>query len=334
MKTIPLGSTGVEVSALCLGTMYYGTTTDAQTSMNLLDAYAEAGGTFLDTANGYARWVEGGQGGESEGVLGKWMSERGNRQQMFVATKVGFPSFVDDLGIGLSASKIEKACEYSLKRLGTDTIDLMYAHNDMRNTPVEERLEAFDRLVTAGKVRFIGASNTVAWRLEQARRTSREHGWAEYCCVQSRFSYIRPRAGYVNEIHAVVNDELLDYCLAENVGVLAFSPLFGGAYVREDKSFPEEYSGPDTDARLAVLHQVASEVGATVNQVILAWMIGSQPRVIPLIAASREEQQQENLGALDVELSTEQLERLSQANNFYTRHPDRQRPSIAGMKEG
>ena len=334
MQTIPLGSTGVEVSALSLGTMYYGTTTDEPTSVKLLDAYAEAGGTFLDTALGYARWVEGGQGGESEAVLGRWMAERGNREQMFVATKVGFPSFVDEQGTGLSASQIEHACECTLKRMGIDTIDLFYAHGDFRDTPIEERLEAFDRLVKAGKVRFIGASNTVAWRLEQARRTSREHGWAEYCCVQQRFSYVRPRAGYVNEIHAVGNPELLDYCLTENVGLLAYSPLLGGAYVRDDKSFPEEYHGSDTDARLAMVQQVARDVGATANQVVLAWMIQSEPKVIPVIAASRVEQQEENLGALDVKLSTEQLELLSNANNHLREHPDRPRPKIAGMKEG
>jgi aryl-alcohol dehydrogenase-like predicted oxidoreductase len=314
--------------------MYYGSSTDEETSVKLLDGYLEAGGTFLDTANAYARWVEGCRGGESESLLGRWMADRGNRKDLFIASKVGFPSFIDDLDFGLSAAQIEKACEGSLKRMRIETIDLYYAHNDPRDTPVEERLEAFDRLVRAGKVRFIGASNTVAWRLEEARCASQQHGWPQYCCVQQRCSYVRPRAGAVHDPHAVVNNELLDYCLTKNVGLLAYSPLLSGAYVREDRSLPEEYLGPDTDARLTVLKEVAKETGATANQVVLAWMMQSEPKVIPLIAASREEQQNENLGALRVNLSTGQLERLSQANNIVQEHPKRQRPKIAGMKEG
>ena len=160
MKTVQLGNTGERVSQLCMGTMYFGTRQDEATSFALLDQYAEAGGTFLDSANIYAGWVPGFAGGESETVLGRWMAARGNRERMFVATKVGFP--YADVEQGLTARLIETECEKSLRRLGVETIDLYYAHVDDRQTPLQETLEALHRLVQAGKVRYVGASNYVA----------------------------------------------------------------------------------------------------------------------------------------------------------------------------
>ena len=311
VRTVPLGNTGVEVNAFCLGTMYFGNRTDRETSFQLLDQCVEAGGSFLDTANIYARWVPGFVGGESETLLGEWMRERKNRDQIFIATKVGFQ--YPGVERGLQADQIETECEKSLKRLGIDTIDLYYAHVDDRNTPIEEALEAFDRLVKAGKVRLIGASNFLAWRLEEARWVSQTHGWAEYCCIQQRYSYIRPKSGASFDPQIAANDDLLDYCRARGITMLAYSPLLTGAYTRADRSFAEQYLGPDTDARLAALHSVAKEVGATLNQVVYAWMIQSDPPVIPLVAASTAEQMEENLGALEIELSAEQMAQLNDA---------------------
>jgi len=312
MKTVSLGKTGVEVSAFCLGTMHFGSRTDKETSYQILDRHVEAGGSFLDTANNYAMWVPGCVGGESETLLGEWMRGRKNRAQMFIATKVGF----DYPGVerGLRAQQITTECEKSLKRLGIDTIDLYYAHRDDRNTPVEETLEAYDRLIKAGKVRFIGASNFLAWRLEEARWVSETLGWAEYCCVQQRYSYIRPKPGADFGHQTAANDDLLDYCRARGMRLLAYSPLLSGAYTRADRAFPDQYLGPDTDARVAALKVVCEEVGATANQVVLAWMAQSDPAVIPVFGASRVEQLQENLGALAVELSAEQMARLNDAS--------------------
>jgi aryl-alcohol dehydrogenase-like predicted oxidoreductase len=311
MITMPLGDTGVRVSTFCLGTMHFGSQTDGKTSYRLLDRYAEAGGSFLDTANLYARWVPGYVGGESETLLGKWMRERKNRSQMFIATKVGFQY----LGVerGLQARQIEAECEKSLKRLGVDAIDLYYAHVDDRNTTMEETLEAFDRLVSAGKVRFIGASNFAAWRLEEVRWVSRTHGWAEYCCIQQRYSYVRPKPGASFDPQVAANDDLLDYCRARGITMLAYSPLLGGAFTRVDRSLPEQYLGPDTDARLTALRAVAEETGATLNQVVYAWMLQSEPPVIPLMGASTMRQMEENLGALEIELDAGQMTRLHNA---------------------
>jgi len=237
---------------------------------------------------------------------------RGNRERIFVATKV----FNEYPGAerGLGARQIETECEKSLQRLRTDTIDLYYAHTDDRETPLEETLETFDRLVRAGKVRFLGASNFRAWRLEQSREVSRQHGWASYCCVQQRYSYMRPKPGA--EFHPwtpPATDDLLDFCRNNPVPLIAYSPLMKGAYDRADRAFPAEYTGPDADARLAALRAVAEEVGAKPTQVVLAWMLHSTPPVIPLFSASTVEQLQSNLQAVEVKLTAEQMERLNTA---------------------
>ena len=312
MRTTPLGNTSVEVSALCLGAMYFGSRTDRETSFQLLDQYVEDGGSFIDTANIYARWVPGFVGGESETLLREWLQERKNRDRMFLATKVGFQ--YPGVERGLRAEQIETECEKSLKRLGIDTIDLYYAHVDDRNTPMEETLEAFNRLVKAGKVRLIGASNFLAWRMEEARWVSQMHGWAEYCCIQQRYSYIRPKPGASFDPQVAANDDLLDYCRTRGITMLAYSPLLTGAYTRANRSFAEQYLGPDTDARVAALNAVAGEAGATLNQVVYAWMMQSDPPVIPLVAASTAEQMRENMGALEIKLSAEQMARLSDAS--------------------
>ena len=311
MRTVLLGHAGSEVGALCLGTMHFGSRTNKETSYQLLDEYVTAGGSFLDTANNYATWVPGYVGGESETLLGRWMRDRKNRAQLFVATKVGF----DYPGVerGLRARQIETECEKSLRRLGIDTIDLYYAHRDDRSTPMEETIEAFDRLVSTGKVRFVGASNFLAWRLERARWTSQTHGWAGHCCVQQRYSYIRPRPGVSFGHQTAANDDLLDYVRARGMRMLAYTPLLAGAYARADRPIREQYVGPDTDARLAMLKEVSGEVDATSNQVVLAWMMHSDPAVIPVFGASTVDQLRENLGALEVELSADQMARMNDA---------------------
>jgi aryl-alcohol dehydrogenase-like predicted oxidoreductase len=301
MKQLPLGDSGATVSALCLGTMFFGTTVDEPTSFRLLDRYYDAGGRFLDTADIYAFWVEGGEGGESESLLGRWMRERGNRDELFLATKVGAAP-----GDDLSAVTIRRGAEASLGRLGTDRVDLFYAHKDDRSTPLEETVGAFGELVEQGTALHLGCSNTMAWRIERARTLA---GPARYCCVQQRHSYLRPAPGAHFEGQLPSSGELLDYCASEGVGLLAYAALLTGAYARGDRPVPEQYAADS--ARLDILREVAEETGATPNQVVLAWMMQGTPTVIPLIGASTEEQLAENLGALEVELSAEQLERLS-----------------------
>jgi len=309
MNKIPLGTTAQNVSQMCLGTMYFGTKVDEEMSRRLLDAFAQAGGTFLDTANKYACWVEGFKGGESEELIGRWMKDRKNRSQMFIATKLGFPH-PPDVPAGLRASQIQQECEKSLRRLQIETIDLYYAHSDDRNTPMEESLEAFDRLVQAGKVRFIGASNFMSWRLEQALGVSGRNGWASYVCIEQAYTYIRPTPGVFNP-RVEAGKELLDFCRYRDLTLLAYCPLRQGAYTRPDRAIP--WPSADTDARLEMLNTVAGEKNATANQIVFAWMMKSDPKVIPIMAASNPDQMAENLGSVDIELTGDDMQRLDSA---------------------
>ncbi len=311
MRQLTLGEGGPHVSEICLGAMYFGTRNNKEESFSLLDQYIESGGNFIDTANIYAHWVPGGKGGESETMLGAWMRARDNRDRCFIATKVGFQ--YPGIQPGLRAEQIEAECHKSLKRLGIETIDLYYAHVDDRETPLEETLAAFDKLVRAGKVRFIGASNTLAWRLERARWISRTQGWAGYCCVQQRYTYLRPRPGADFAPQISASDDLLDYAETQSVRLLAYSPLLSGAYTRDDREIPPQYQGPDSQERLLILRKIAAEAGATPNQVIFAWMLQSEPAVIPLVAASTPSQMQENLDARNLTLSPDQISRLNAA---------------------
>jgi aryl-alcohol dehydrogenase-like predicted oxidoreductase len=299
MKTIRLGHTGVEVSVYCLGAMYFGTRNDQATSYRLLDMYVDAGGTFIDTANIYSWWVPGFHGGESETLLGAWLRARGHRDRLFIASKVGFE--YGDVTRGLTARQIEAECDKSLRRMGIDRIDLYYAHVDDRQTPLEETLEAFDRLVRAGKVRHIGASNFTAWRLAQAA----------YCCVQQRHTYLRPKPGAGFDPQLAANDDLLDYCRATGMTLLAYSALLSGAYTRLDRPIADQYLGPDAEARLAALRAVAADHGVTPNQVILAWLLQADPPIVPVMAAGSEAQMRENLAALGLRLTPEEVARLT-----------------------
>ncbi len=311
MKTKPLGLSGVEVSSLCLGAMYFGSRNDQATSHRLLDVYCDAGGSFIDTANIYAHWIAGFKGGESETLLGEWMKARGNRSQLFLATKVGFG--YGDVKIGLSARQIEDECDKSLKRLQIETIDLYYGHVDDRYTPLEETLHAFEKLVKAGKVRYIGASNYLAWRLEQAKWISQVNGWAAFCCVQQRHTYLKLRPGASVAPQVMTNDDLSDYCRNTGMTLLPYTALEGGSYTRADRPFPKQFTMPDNDHRLETLRAIAQESSATVNQVVLAWMLQSAVPTIPLIAASDEARLRENIGALAVQLTSEQMQRLDRA---------------------
>ncbi|MBI5032184.1 MAG: aldo/keto reductase [Chloroflexi bacterium] len=314
MRTVPLANT--RVSAMCLGAMYMGWRTPAEIAIRLLDQYVAAGGTFIDTANVYGRISTNTErvGCISENLLGQWMRERRNHGQLFIATKVG-ASYIG-VEAGLRASQVIGECEKSLKRLGIETIDLYYAHIDDRNTSQEETLEAFDQLVRSGKVRNIGASNFLAWRLEQARWISRTQGWAEYVCIQQRHSYLRPVHGADTAPQVVVNRDLLDYCQTHNVALLAYSPLVSGVYAHPEKPLSPVYAGRDGEARLRVLRRVARELNATPNQIVLAWMMHSTPTVVPIFAASNPEQMTENLGALNLQLDADTMRRLDDASGM------------------
>ena len=162
-------------------------------------------------------------------------------------------------------------------------------------------------------MRFIGASNFLAYRLERAHALSKQHGWPDYVCLQQRHTYLRPKPGASFDPQLSLTDEIVDYCRANQVTILAYSSLLSGAYTRPDRPLPEQYRGADADARLAVLREIAAAHGVTPNQVILAWLVQQAPPILPVMAASTDEQMVENLAALDLKLTAEEMERLNNA---------------------
>ncbi|WP_238651873.1 aldo/keto reductase [Paenibacillus piscarius] len=314
MKHYTLGNTGLVVSAYSLGCLNFGSRTDKQTSFQLLDHFVEAGGNFLDTANNYAIWNEGCVGGESESLLGEWMKERKNRDQIILATKVGAKPVVpkSERMEGLGRQAIEKAIDESLLNLGTDYVDLYYAHIDDNETELEETLETLDSLVKSGKVRAIGCSNYRFSRLLEAKAISQSKGWESYCCIQQRHTYLQPRADADFGVQVSADEDLLAYCSQnDDFTLLAYSPLLGGMYNRKEAVLPEAYRREDQMTRLHTLRKVAGELGATPNQLILAWMLHKHPRALPVVAASGLAQLEENLGALKLQISPEQLDQLN-----------------------
>ena len=313
MERLKLEQSDIEVSAICLGTDSIGSKINPKTSFQLMDLFQEKGGNFIDTANFYASWLPGCQGGESESTIGAWLTERGNRDQMVIASKVAF----DYPGCdgGLSATEIETECERSLKRLRTDHIDLYYAHRDDFDTPLVETMEAFDRLIKAGKVSIIGASNLSVWRIAEANSVSQANGWSQYSVVEQRYTYLRPRHGADFGPQICINSDLKDFACKKDITLVAYSILLQGAYTRDDRQIPAQYAGPDAEQRMVALQHIAKEIGATLNQVIIAWMRQSEPSVLPIIAGSRSEQLQETIGALNMNLSEEQMMTLNTAGN-------------------
>ncbi|GAA3563905.1 aldo/keto reductase [Nonomuraea rosea] len=301
---------------IALGTIPFGTSVSLDDTFAILDRFVEAGGTKLDTANNYPFWVEGRSGDESELAIGDWLAARGNRDEIVISTKGGArPSVPGDLTLdsaeGLSAAAVAKAAEGSLRRLRTDYIDVYWSHIEDRSVPLEETLGALDGLATQGKVRSVGASNIAAWRLERARNISAVRGWLPYTHLQLRHTYLRPRplTRLAEAGHTLVSDETLDYLAAEpDVTLWAYNTLMFGAYTREDRPIPASYDHPGTARRLAVLREVASELGATPNQVVLAWLMADG--VLPIVGVSTMAQLEEAIGAADLKLDAELRTRL------------------------
>lgn len=332
MRTVELGRTGEQVSEIGLGCMLMGTTTDEATSYAMLDRFADAGGTLLDTANCYCWWDRpGSAGGESEAILGRWLARGKMRDQVFLATKgAGLVTNTEEARLdggradwskarfdGAGAQTLRASMDDSLRRLGTDHVDLYFIHVDDYSTPLEETLEALAGIVRSGKARYIGWSNVRTWRMERIRNLCERHGWPAPVALQQQHSYLRPKPGF--DAAPLVNAEQLDYLRAhEDLSLVAYSPILRGIYddpaKRQGHWMMERYAGADAEARLAVLGEVASDVGVTPNQLALAWLLHqTSPRAIPLIGPRTREQYEAMLPALEVKLTGEQLDRLDDA---------------------
>jgi aryl-alcohol dehydrogenase-like predicted oxidoreductase len=288
--------------------MYFGSKTDPETSRAILDRYYEAGGRFLDTANTYATWLDGYDEPESEPFLGDWIAQRGNREELFLATKVGFE--YGDVPQSLDPDLIEREVEKSLDRLGTDYVDLVYAHVDDRDTPLAETMAAFDRLVESGTVRYLGASNYYGWRLARANTIAEERGLTPFSCTQPRFSYLVPHRYSDFERQRPATDELVSYCDDEGLTMLPYSPLLQGCYGRDDRRIPERYVTTENRLKMDAVEAIADRHGVSGNQVVLAWMTQREPPTVPVVGCSTVDQLEENLAALDLGLTDTERERL------------------------
>jgi aryl-alcohol dehydrogenase-like predicted oxidoreductase len=299
---VALGRTDLQVHPLCLGGNVFGWSASAAQSQEVLTAYETAGGNFIDTADMYSRWHTGNVGGESETIIGDWMRSRGNRSEMVIATKVAKLATRP----GLSAANIAAAAEDSLRRLGTDYIDIYYAHHDDEEIPLEESLTAFNELVTAGKVRYLAASNYTASRLEEALKISRDLGMSEYLLLQPNYN-------------AIVRDEyegdLMATAVKEDIPVLPYFSLATGFLTGKYQPGVEvdsvragdmpDYMNDRGWAILNALSEIAKAENTTIAAAALGWL-RAQPGVVTPIASARTTEQLAEILPV-VELSAQQV---------------------------
>lgn len=308
-----IGNSELDVFPLSLGGNVFGWTADEAQSFAVLDAFTAVGGDFVDTADAYSAWAPGNSGGESETVIGRWLARRGRRDDVVIATKVGaHPDFK-----GLRASTIEKAAEASLRRLGTDHIDLYYSHFDDPQTPVEEIVTALDALVRAGKVRAVGASNISPERLAASLDFAEREGLTRYEILQPHYNLVA-RAGY--------EGPLADLVAARGLSAAPYAGLAAGFLTGKYRPGGAEVDSPRAqkaaaylaDGRgprvLAALDEVAAAHGVEVATVALAW-IAAHPTVVAPIASARTVEQLPALVAVaDLKLTQEEVAALTAAS--------------------
>jgi aryl-alcohol dehydrogenase (NADP+) len=299
-----LGRTGLDVFPICLGGNVFGWTADERESFAVLDAYAEAGGDFIDTANSYLI-----KGGESETIIGRWLRERANREQVTVATKVGGGKGATR---NLEPANIRAQAEASLERLQTDRIDVYYAHFDDEDTPLEDTLRAFDALVESGKVLHVAASNYSPERLKRALEIQRENGLAEFTVLQPHYNLVE--RDFERTLLGVADAWQLAVCpyYALAKGFLTGKYRPGGKAVESQRAeAARAYLEKGGKAVLEALDEVAEQLDAQPAAIAIAWLL-AHPRVVAPIASARTPEQLEAiLPAARIELTPEQLNRLS-----------------------
>lgn len=316
-----LGRTGLRVSELCFGTMLFGEVTDEKTSHELLDRFAGAGGTFIDTSDNYSR-------GASEQILGGWLANQ-KREDLVIGTKVRGQMSDSPTDQGLSRQHILKSIDDSLRRLRTDYVDLYQIHYWDPDTPLEETLSTLDTLVRSGKVRYVGASNVKGYQLQKALGLAGEHGWEPFVSLQPCYNLL------VREVEW----ELLAVCRTEGLGVLPYSPLakgwLSGRY-RRGMTEPsagsriasaggrmrwDEFGTDHTWTVLDALHAVSAETGHTPAQVALNWLLGAPAVTAPIISARTPEHLDDNLGATGWSLDPAHRTRLDNASTRPAPYP-------------
>ena len=316
MKTTSFGSTDLEVTNLCLGTMQFGWTADEAASVAVLNGYVEAGGNFIDTADIYSRWSPGNPGGVSEEIIGRWMKERGNRGDLVVATKLRGQMWEGPDGEGLGRAHIERAVEDSLRRLQIETIDLYQTHWPDDDTPLEETLTVFGELVKSGKVRYVGLSNSPTEHMSEALRLAAENGLPSVISLQPHHNLVW-RKEY--EAHKAA------FCEENGIAVIPYSPLEGGFLTgkyRRGEPLPDSqraggvkrFLTDDGFTVIEALQETASARQTTIAAVALAWSLTRPAIVAPIIGANSTEQLADLLPAGDLSLSADEVRALDEAS--------------------
>ncbi|UOQ71947.1 aldo/keto reductase [Hymenobacter cellulosilyticus] len=314
-STRTLGRSDLHITPLVLGGNVFGWTADQSTSFRILDAFVAGGGNAIDTADGYSVWVPGHVGGESETIIGQWLRQRGRRDDVVIATKVGWE--VNAENKGLAKDYILRAVEGSLKRLQTDYIDLYQSHKDDPTVPVDETLEAYAQLVQQGKVRVIGASNFTAERLRESMAASEQHGFPRYETLQPLYN-LYDRADFEQNLLPLVQEH--------NVGVIPYYGLAAGFLTgkyRSEADLQKSARGGGVGQKylndkglriLGALDAVAARLQATPAQVALAWIMAQPGLTAPIASATSPEQVTELLKSTELQLSADDLQQLGEAS--------------------
>jgi len=311
-----LGKSDLQISPIAFGGNVFGWTLNQQQSFRILDAFVAAGFNFIDTADTYSTWVPGNQGGESETIIGQWLKQRGKRDDLVIATKLG--GDMGDGKKGLSADYIANAVDASLKRLGTDYIDLYQSHYDDPETPVAETMEAFNTLIRSGKVRHIGASNLSADRIVQSNRFAAANGLRGYISLQPLYNlYDRQK----------FETEYLPTVEAEGLAVLTYYALASGflsGKYRGEADFGKsprgggmkQYLNERGFRILKALDRVSAETGAPAAQLALAWQLHKPAVTAPIASATSTQQLQDLVAAASLDLTNEQVALLDEASAY------------------
>jgi aryl-alcohol dehydrogenase-like predicted oxidoreductase len=307
----PIGNSGLSVTPLALGGNVFDWTADETTSFAVLDAFVDAGGNMIDTADVYSAWAPGHTGGESERLIGRWLKrDPSKRDKVVIATKVGFAE-------GLKPEAIARACDASLERLGIDAIDIYYQHKDDESVPLADSLKAFDDQAKAGKIRAIGLSNFAPDRLAEACIIARVDGFPAVSAFQPWYNLIE-RERY--------EGALRDVAAKENLGVFPYYSLANGFLTGKYRSREDlgqsprglrniEYLEGKGQRILAVLDDVAAETGAALASIALAWSMAQPTITAPIASATSLDQAEQLIAAMTLELTPAQIDRLSEASS-------------------
>ena len=297
-----LGKSNIEVSELCLGTMYFGTSVKEKEAFEVLNEFVNRGGNFIDTANNYCYW-NGGSGDESELLIGKWLREGGHRDKIILASKIGArpqnPIATPIVLEGLRKETIIDAVEQSLLRLKTDYLDLCYIHADLEAYPIDERLEALSLLEIQGKIRSKGHSNLSKERLTKMNTIINEMSQTSFKAIQQKYSYLLPEKIDKEGLLKFVDDGLIELAEQSEASLLTYSVLLSGAYSRPWQSMPAAYKSAKNEQLFNEMMRLSNEIGCTNSQWVLRSVMKQSENIIPLISASKISQLEENIDALN-----------------------------------